>query len=80
MGRRHDWPGDGHLENGNYTNRCLGCEVTFTGHKGRPTCRVCHDKLAHSGIRPLWKRWLPFVIGVPTGMALTVLFLLTWSD
>lgn len=76
MGRRHDWPGDGHLENGNYENRCCRCHATFVGHKRRPLCRRC----AGLGDRPFLRRWLPFIIGVPTGMALVVLFLLTWSN
>ena len=37
----HDWPGDFHLENGSYQNKCLKCEVIFIGYKRRLSCRVC---------------------------------------
>ena len=36
-----DWPEDSKHENGSYTNKCLGCEEFFNGHKDRRVCRVC---------------------------------------
>lgn len=37
-----DWPEDFAHENGNYFCTCIGCKVTFTGHKRRVLCKVCH--------------------------------------
>ncbi len=39
-----DWTEDFAHENGNYLCRCVGCHETFTGHKRRVVCRVCHDR------------------------------------
>jgi hypothetical protein len=38
--RPQDWPGDFHLENGNYYSKCR-CGRDFTGHKRRVVCRIC---------------------------------------
>ena len=38
-----DWPEDADHENGNYSNKCLGCGEYFVGHKRRCFCRKCSD-------------------------------------
>lgn len=42
--KRGDWPEDFTHENGQYINHCSTCGETFTGHKRRPTCKVCASK------------------------------------
>lgn len=37
----NDWLEDSEHENGNYFNRCIGCDSDFVGHKRRNVCRKC---------------------------------------
>ena len=37
----YDYPEDKILENGNYMNTCISCEIDFYGYKRRPLCKVC---------------------------------------
>ncbi len=36
-----DWPEDFHMENGEYSCRCVGCAEMFVGHKRRMVCKIC---------------------------------------
>lgn len=38
----HDWPEDFELENGNYINECIYCQIQFRGYKRRHVCRKCY--------------------------------------
>jgi len=40
-----NWFEDFHLENGCYTNTCVHCKEEFLGHKRRPLCKECYEKL-----------------------------------
>ena len=40
-----DWSEDHRLENGDYSNHCADCKVTFIGHKRRIVCKVCADSI-----------------------------------
>jgi hypothetical protein len=37
------FPEDASLENGNYTNVCLRCNMLFVGYKRRTRCKICEN-------------------------------------
>jgi hypothetical protein len=41
-----DWVEDFPHENGNYENHCVGCHLSFIGHKRRHICKVCSERAA----------------------------------
>jgi hypothetical protein len=38
-----NWPEDFSQENGNYTNTCGCCNLTFIGNKHRRCCKLCGE-------------------------------------
>jgi len=38
-----DYPEDFHMENGNYSCKCVECGNEFAGHKGRCVCKRCKE-------------------------------------
>lgn len=41
---KYDYPEHASHENGNYSNKCFGCSVTFTGMKNFGYCKMCSGR------------------------------------